>query len=37
MDRYGPWFDNAKQARVLLSELEALSLRIAESIEDWGD
>jgi hypothetical protein len=33
--RYGTWFDNAKRARELLAELEALSLRIAEREEGW--
>ena len=37
MDRYGQWFDNAKRARTLLSDLEDLSLRIAESAEGWSD
>ena len=37
MDRYGQWFDNAKQPRALLSDLEDLSLRIAESAEGWSD
>lgn len=37
MDRYGQWFDNAKQARTLLSDLEDLSLRIAERAEGWSD
>ncbi len=36
MQRYRSWFDNAKQIRELASELEALSLRIAESAEDWN-
>ena len=34
--RYGPWFDNARRARELLTELEALSLRIAERDHDWS-
>ncbi len=33
--RYGPWFENAKAARELLAELEALSLRVAERDEGW--
>lgn len=33
--RYGDWFGNAKRARELLAELEALSLHIAERDEDW--
>jgi hypothetical protein len=36
MARYGAWFDNAKRARELLAELEALSLRIAERDEGWA-
>ncbi len=34
--RYRSWFENAKRIRSLTSELEALSLEIAESAEDWG-
>lgn len=34
--RYASWFENAKRLRSLTSELEALSLEIAESVEDWG-
>ncbi len=36
MARYASWFENAKRIRSLTSELEALSLDIAESAEDWG-
>jgi hypothetical protein len=36
MARYARWFENAKRLRTLTSELEALSLDIAESAEDWG-
>jgi len=36
MARYRSWFEDAKQVRSLTSELEALSLDIAESAEDWG-
>lgn len=36
MARYGTWFENARRLRSLTSELEALSLEIAESAEDWG-
>jgi len=35
MERYRGWFDNAKRLRALFSELEALSLGIAESTEGW--
>lgn len=34
-ERYGPWFAEARRLRVLLSELEELSLRIAERGERW--
>ncbi len=34
-ERYEDWFSNAKRARHLLTELEALSLRIAERAEGW--
>ncbi len=36
MARYATWFENARRLRSLTSELEALSLAIAESAEDWG-
>ncbi len=36
MTRYASWFENARRLRRLTSELEALSLDIAESAEDWG-
>jgi len=36
MARYATWFENAGRLRTLTSELEALSLEIAESAEDWG-
>jgi len=36
MDRYGARFDNAKRLRALFSELEALSLGIAEAAEGWS-
>jgi len=35
VERYEDLFSNAKQARELLTELEALSLRIAERTEVW--
>lgn len=34
-ERYGPWFANARRLRELLTELEGLSLRIAERNEGW--
>jgi hypothetical protein len=33
--RYQPWFANAQRLRQLFTELEALSLRIAERAEGW--
>lgn len=36
MERYRSWFDNAKSIRALTSELETLSLEIAESAEGWS-
>ena len=36
MARYRDWFANARRIRALTGELEALSLEIAESAEDWG-
>ena len=35
MDRYQPWFNNAKTIRTLTADLEALSLKIANTTEDW--
>jgi hypothetical protein len=32
---YRVWFENAKRARDLLTELEVLSLRVAERSEGW--
>ncbi len=34
-DRYRPWFENARRLRQLISELEALSTRIAADAEGW--
>lgn len=34
-ERYAPWFANARRLRELITELEALSLRIAERNERW--
>jgi hypothetical protein len=36
LERYRDWFANARRIRDLTGELEALSLEIAESAEDWG-
>lgn len=35
--RYQPWFDDARRLRTLAAELEALSLRLAENAEGWGE
>lgn len=35
--RYGPWFEHARRLRALTAQLEALSLRIAEQAEGWGE
>jgi hypothetical protein len=35
-ERYRDWFANARRIRDLTDELEALSLEIATSAEDWG-
>lgn len=34
--RYGPWFTNAQLLRAQLSDLEELSLRIAQRAEGWA-
>jgi len=35
--RYQPWFDDARRLRALAAELEALSLRLAQVAEGWGE
>jgi len=35
--RYKPWFNDARRLRALTAELEALSLRLAEDAEAWGE
>jgi hypothetical protein len=35
LERYEDWFANARRARQLLTQLEALTLRIAERTEGW--
>jgi hypothetical protein len=35
LERYAGWFTNAQRIRQLLTELETLSLRIAEQAEGW--
>ena len=34
-ERYGPWFENARLLRELLSELETLTLETAREAEGW--
>ena len=35
LERYRPWFDNARRLRELSAELEALSVQSAEHAEGW--
>ncbi|PZS13643.1 MAG: hypothetical protein DLM57_16150 [Pseudonocardiales bacterium] len=35
--RYSPWFDDARRLRALSAELEALSLKLAQNAEGWGE
>ena len=35
LDRYQPWFDNARRLRELTAELHALSVRAAERDQGW--
>lgn len=35
--RYQPWFDDARKLRTLAAELEALSLKLAQDAEGWGE
>lgn len=35
LERYQPWFDNARRLRQLVDALEDLSLRAAERAEGW--
>jgi hypothetical protein len=37
LERYQPWFDNARRLRELVSELELVSLRAVEAAEGWAD
>jgi hypothetical protein len=37
LERYQPWFDNAKRLRELVNDLEAASLRDIEVTEGWTD
>jgi hypothetical protein len=36
-ERYTPWFEDARKLRALINQLEALSLRLAEQAEGWGE
>jgi uncharacterized protein involved in tolerance to divalent cations len=36
-ERYETWFDSARRIHALIAELEAQSLLIAESAEDWDE
>jgi hypothetical protein len=36
LERYQPWFENNRQLRQLITELEARSLQAAEEAEGWG-
>lgn len=35
VERYRPWFDNARRLREIVSELEEFSLRVVERSEGW--
>jgi hypothetical protein len=35
LQRYKPWFDNARRLRQLVAELESLSVDTAETTEGW--
>lgn len=34
--RYGPWFENARRLRALISQLEQIALRAADQADGWG-
>jgi len=36
-DRYRPWLENNRRLRELINELEALSLKLAQDAEGWGE
>lgn len=36
LERYEPWFENARRLRALVRELEELSVQAAERTEGWG-
>lgn len=35
VERYRPWFDNARRLREIVAELDALCLRVVERAEGW--
>ena len=37
LDRYRPWFDNARRLRELIGELETLCLQAASEAEAWPE
>ncbi len=36
VERYGPWFEDARKLRALIDQLETLSLQAAEHLDGWG-
>lgn len=36
IERYTPWFEDARKLRALINQLEALSLQAAEHLNGWG-
>ena len=36
IERYRPWFDDARKLRALIGQLETLSLQAAEHLNGWG-
>jgi hypothetical protein len=36
VERYGPWFEDARKLRALITQLESLSLQAAEHLNGWG-
>ena len=36
LERYQPWFDNARRLRALATELETVSIDAVFSAEEWG-
>ncbi|MBA2575517.1 MAG: hypothetical protein H0V05_02560 [Euzebyaceae bacterium] len=36
LERYQPWFDNARQLRALATELETVSIAAVFNAESWG-